>query len=175
MLSITNTIYLCYLNDSFRLMTTLLSYAAAASLQSCLTLCDPIDGSPPGSLVPGILQARTLEWVAICFSNAWEWKVKVKSLSHVWLFEIPWTVSYQDPVHGIFPGKSTGVGCHFLPPFCFIGKGNFKKFSQWFSFYWISSFINFIFLQSVSYCDCIAIREISLLQVSLQCESGLIK
>ena len=78
-------------------------------------------------------------------------------------------------VHGIFPGKSTGVGCHFLPPFCFIGKGNFKKFSQWFSFYWISSFINFIFLQSVSYCDCIAIREISLLQVSLQCESGLIK
>ena len=49
--------------------------------QSCLTLCDPIDGSPPGSAVPGILQARTLEWVAICFSNAWKWKVKVKSLS----------------------------------------------------------------------------------------------
>ena len=130
---------------------------------------------PTRLLGPWDSQARTLEWVAICFSNAWEWKVKVKSLSHVWLFEIPWTVSYQDPVHGIFPGKSTGVGCHFLPPFCFIGKGNFKKFSQWFSFYWISSFINFIFLQSVSYCDCIAIREISLLQVSLQCESGLIK
>ena len=54
--------------------------AAAKSLQSCPTLCDPMDGSPPGSPVPGILQARTLEWVAISFSNAWKWKVKVKSL-----------------------------------------------------------------------------------------------
>ena len=59
--------------------------AAAKSLQSCLTLCNPIDGSPPGSLVPGILQARTLEWVAISFSNAWKWKVEVKSLSRVQL------------------------------------------------------------------------------------------
>ena len=59
--------------------------AAAKSLQSCPTLCDPIDGSPPGSAVPGILQARTLEWVAISFSNAWKWKVKVKSLSRVQL------------------------------------------------------------------------------------------
>ena len=57
--------------------------AAAKSLQSCPTLCDPIDGSPPGSPVPGILQARTLEWAAIAFSNAWKWKVKVKSLSRV--------------------------------------------------------------------------------------------
>ena len=56
---------------------------AAKSLQSCLTLCDPIDGRPPGSPVPGILQARTLEWVAISFSNAWKWKVKGKSLSQV--------------------------------------------------------------------------------------------
>ena len=71
--------------------------AAAKSLQLCLTLCDPIDSSPPGSLVPGILQARTLEWVAISFSNAWKWKVKVKSLSHVWLFEIPRTAAYQAP------------------------------------------------------------------------------
>ena len=61
--------------------------AAAKSLQSCPTLCDPIDGSPPGSPVPGILQARTLEWVAIYFSNAWKWKVKVKSLSRFWPFE----------------------------------------------------------------------------------------
>ena len=53
--------------------------ATAKSLQSCPTLCDPIDGSPPGSPVPGILQARTLEWVAISFSNAWRWKVKVIS------------------------------------------------------------------------------------------------
>ena len=58
--------------------------AAAKSLQSCLTLCYPREGSPPGSPVPGILQARTLEWVAISFSNAWKWKVKVKSLSRVW-------------------------------------------------------------------------------------------
>ena len=71
--------------------------AAAKSLQSCLTLCDPIDGSPPGSSVHGILQARTLEWVAISFSNAWKWKVKVKSLSHVWLFTTPWTAVYQAP------------------------------------------------------------------------------
>ena len=71
--------------------------AAAKSLQSCLTLCDPIDGSTPGSPVPGILQARTLEWVAISFSNAWKWKVKVKSLSCVRLLATPWTAAYQAP------------------------------------------------------------------------------
>ena len=70
----------------------------AKSLQSCLTLCDPIDGSPPGSPVPRILQARTLEWVAISFSNAWKWKVKVKSLSRVWLLAIPWTAAHQAPL-----------------------------------------------------------------------------
>ena len=90
--------------------------AAAKSHQLCPTLCDPIDGSPPGSSIPGILQARTLEWVGISFSNAWKWKVKVKSLSHVWLFR----------THGLqpsrllhpweFPGKSTGVGCHCQNP-----------------------------------------------------------
>ena len=71
--------------------------AAAKSLQSCLTLCDPIDGSPPGSPVSGIFQARTLEWVAISFPNAWKWKVKVKSLSQVRLFATPWTAAYQAP------------------------------------------------------------------------------
>ena len=71
--------------------------AAAKSLQSCPTLCDPRDGSPPGSPVPEILQARTLEWVAISFSNAWKWKVKVKSLSRVWLLATPWTAAYQAP------------------------------------------------------------------------------
>ena len=71
--------------------------AAAKSLQSCPTLCDPIDGSPPGSPIPGTLQARTLEWVAISFSNEWKWKVKVKSLSHVRLFVTPWTAAYQAP------------------------------------------------------------------------------
>ena len=71
--------------------------AAAKSLQSCLTPCDPIDGSLPGSPVPGILQARTLEWVAISFSNAWKWKVKVKLLSLVQLLATPWTAAYQAP------------------------------------------------------------------------------
>ena len=76
-------------------------YAAAAvaakSLQSCLTLCDPMDGSPPGSPVLGILQARTLEWVAISFSNVWKWKVKGKSLRRVWLLATPLTTAYQAP------------------------------------------------------------------------------
>ena len=71
--------------------------AAAKSLQSCPTLCDPIDGSPPGSAIPGILQARPLEWVVISFSNAWKWKMKVKLLSCVWLFATPWTAAYQAP------------------------------------------------------------------------------
>ena len=71
--------------------------AAAKSFQSCLTLCDAIDGSLPGSPIPGILQARTLEWVAISFSNAWKWKVKVKSLSCVRPSATPWTAAYQDP------------------------------------------------------------------------------
>ena len=71
--------------------------AAAKSLQSCPTLCDPRDGSPPGSPVPGILQARIVEWVAISFPNAWKWEVKVKSLSHVWLLATPWTAAYQAP------------------------------------------------------------------------------
>ena len=73
------------------------SAAAAKSRQSCPTLCDPIDGSPPGSPIPGILQARTLEWFAISFSNAWKWKVKVKSLSPVWLLVTPWTAAHQAP------------------------------------------------------------------------------
>ena len=69
----------------------------AKSLQSCPTLCDPIDSSPPGSPVPGILQARTLEWVAISSSNAWKWKVKVKSLSLVQPLATPWTAAHQAP------------------------------------------------------------------------------
>ena len=88
--------------------------AAAKSLQSCPTLCDPRDGSPPGSPVPGILQARTLEWVAISFSNACKLKVKVKLLSHVRL----WRLHGLQPTRLLrpwdFPGKSTGVGCHCL-------------------------------------------------------------
>ena len=71
--------------------------AAAKLLESCPTLCDPIEGSLPGSPVPGILQARTLEWVAISFSNGWKWKMKVKSISHVRLLANPWTVAHQAP------------------------------------------------------------------------------
>ena len=93
---------------------TLKHAAAAKSLQSCPTLCDPRDSSPPGFPVPGILQARTLEWIAISFSNAWKWKIKVKSLSRVRLFETPWTAAYQAPLSMDFPGRSTGVGCHCL-------------------------------------------------------------
>ena len=74
-----------------------LSAAAAKSLQSCPTLCDPIDSSPLGSPVPGILQARTLEWVAISFSNAWKWKMKVKSLSRVRPSATPWSAAFQAP------------------------------------------------------------------------------
>ena len=69
--------------------------AAAKSLQSCPTLCDPIHGSPPGSPIPGILQARTLEWVAISLSNACKWKVKGKSLSRVRPLATPLTAAYQ--------------------------------------------------------------------------------
>ena len=71
--------------------------AAAKSLQLCPILCDPIDGSPPGSPIPGILQARILEWFAISLSNAWKWKVKVKWLSRVRLLATPWTAAYQAP------------------------------------------------------------------------------
>ena len=88
--------------------------AAAKSLQSCPTLCDLIDGSPPGSPIPGILQARTLEWVAISFSNAWKWKVKVKSLSRVWLFSDPMDCSPPGSSWD-FPGKSWDpCNCNFL-------------------------------------------------------------
>ena len=84
--------------------------AAAKLLQSCPTLCDPIDGSPPGSSVPGILQARTLEWVATSFSNAWKW-------SHSVVSDSSWPHGLQ-PTRLLrpwdFPGKSTGVGCHCL-------------------------------------------------------------
>ena len=84
-------------SDGNLMCTGLITAAAAKSLQLCLTLCDPIDVSPPGSPILGILQARTLEWVAISFSNAWKWKVKVKLLSRVQLLETPRTAAYQAP------------------------------------------------------------------------------
>ena len=92
-------------------------YAASPKLlQSCLTLCDPIDGSPPGSPIPGILQARTLEWIAISFSNEWKWKVKVKSLSRVWLVATPWTAAYQAPPSMGFPRQEYWSGVPLPSP-----------------------------------------------------------
>ena len=87
--------------------------AAAKLLQSCPTLCDPIDSSAPGSPIPGVLQARTLEWVAISFSNAWKWKVKVKSLSHVPLLATPWTAAYQAPLSMGFSRQEYWSGVPF--------------------------------------------------------------
>jgi len=97
----------CYLSDYKHPAA-----AAAKSLQSCPTLCDPIEGSPPGSTVLGILQPRTLEWVAISFSNAWKWKMKVKSLSRVRLLATPWTAAHQAPLS---MGFSRQVYCSGVP------------------------------------------------------------
>ena len=94
-----------------------LAAAAAKSLQSCPTLWDPIGGSPPGSTVLGILQTRTLEWVAISFSNAWKWKVKGKSLSPVWLFSTPWTAAYQAPPSMGFSRQEYWSGVPLPSPF----------------------------------------------------------
>ena len=94
--------------------------AAAKSIQLCATLCDPIDGSPRGSPVPGILQARTLEWVAIAFSNAWKWKVKVKSLSRVWLLTTPWTAAYQAPPSMGVSRQEYWNGLPLASPICLL-------------------------------------------------------
>ena len=111
-----------------------MQYAAAAakSLQLCLTLYDPRNSSPPGSPVPGILQARILAWVAISFSNAWKWKVKVKLLSRVWLIVTPWTTAYQAPHPCDFPGESTEVGCHrlLLMQYESLSKDSVREFSD---------------------------------------------
>ena len=100
--------------------TTLLCMPAAAakSLQLCLTLYNPIDDSPPGSCVSGILQARILEWVAISFSNAWKWKAKVKSLSHAWLLATPWTAAYQAPQSMGFSRQEYWSGLPLASPLC---------------------------------------------------------
>ena len=90
--------------------------AAAKSLQSCPTPCDLIDGSPPGSAVPGILQARTLEWAAIPFSSAWKWKVKVKSLSCVRLPATPWTAAHQAPLAVGFSRQESWSGLPLPSP-----------------------------------------------------------
>ena len=116
------------------LMMTSTAAAAAKSLQSCPTLCDPIDGSPPGSPVPGILQAKTLEWVAISFSSAWKWKVKVKSLSHVWLLALRssnnhagWSISLGWPYSWSFQATWQA---HCMKDSPSSNQGKFIKYSN---------------------------------------------
>ena len=104
--------------------------AAAKSLQSCLTLCNPIDGSPPGSFVPGILQARTMEWVAISFSNAWKWRVKVKSLRCVRLFSTTWTAAYQAPLSMGFSRQEYWSGLPLPSPSLYPFKCRVPKNSK---------------------------------------------
>ena len=101
--------------------------AAAKSLQSCPTLCDPMDSSPPGSPVPGILQARTLEWVAISFSNASKWKVKVKSLSCVQLLATSWTAAYQAPLSMGFSRQEYWSGVPLPSPDNAITISNYEQ------------------------------------------------
>ena len=112
--------------------------AAAKSLQSCPTLCDPIDGSPLGSSVPGILQARTVEWVAISFSNAWKWKVKVKSLSRAWLLVTPWTAAYQAPPSMGFSRQEYWSGVPLPSPTALLTpwfQTSLLQNCKWISFY----------------------------------------
>ena len=108
-----------YFTSKYSSLLNLFAAAAAKSLQSCPTLCDPMDGSPPGSTVPGILQARTLEWVAISLSNAWKWKVKVKSLGRVRLLVTPWTAAHQAPPSMGFSGQEYWSGVP-LPVYCLL-------------------------------------------------------
>ena len=105
--------------------------AAAKLLQSCPTLCNPIDGSPPGSPVPGILQARTLEWVAIFFSNAWKWKVKVKSLSRVRPSATPWTAAFQALLSMGFARQEYWSGVPLTSPFTILVSANWINSVQW--------------------------------------------
>ena len=98
--------------------------AAAKSLQSCPTLCDPMDGSPPGSLIHGILQARTLEWVASSFSNVWKWELKVKSFSRIRLLAIPWAAAYQAPPSMGFSRQEYWSGLPLPSP-----SNNFKAYT----------------------------------------------
>ena len=107
-----------YISSVLESRTYCLFAAAAKSLQSCSTLCNPIDGSPPGCPIPGILQARTLEWVAISFSNSLKWKMKVKSLSRVWLLATPWASAHQAPPSMGFSRQEYWSGVPLPSPYC---------------------------------------------------------
>ena len=124
---------------------------AAKSLQSCLTLWDPVYGSPPGSPGPGILQARTLEWVAISSSNAWKWKVKVKLLSHVRFLVTPWTAAHQAPRSMGFSRQEYWSGVPLPSPstYFIIYKLNTNSLESSFSKWQVSKALEFIF-QTIS-------------------------
>ena len=130
--------------------------AAAKSLQSCPTLCDPKDGSPPGSPVPGILQERTLEWVAISFSNAWKWKVKVKSLSHVRLCATLWTAAHQAPSSMGFSRQEYWSGVPLPSPSVVL--------------HLVNSSLNKIQFNQLPCYACLCAKHVSLLVVSLLCD-----
>ena len=126
--------YFCFIIE-FRQCDSATATATAKSLQSCPTLCDTIDGSPPGSPVPGILQARILEWVAISFSNAWKWKMKVKLLSCVRLVVTPWTAAFQAPPPLGFSRQEYWSGVPLPSLSVTLGKDNLytllDSFTQW--------------------------------------------
>ena len=105
--------------------------AAAKLLLSCPTLCDPKDGSPPGSPVPGSLRARTLEWVASSFSSAWKWKVKVKLLSCVRLLTTPWTAAYQAPLSMGFSRQEYWSGVPLPSPRASLSQEQFQQRGLW--------------------------------------------
>ena len=119
----------------------LLCHAAAAkSLQSYPTLWDPMDCSLLGFSIYGILQARTLEWVAISFSNAWKWKVKVRSLSHVWLLVTPWTAAYQGLPSLEFSRQQYWSEVPLPSPCCVIWQFYFQVFKKSYGLLWLYQF-----------------------------------
>ena len=126
--ALNNHVYLLNTGTLLIFITCACHWAAAESLQSCLTLCDPIDGSPPGCPIPGILQARTLDWVAISFSNGWKWKVRVKSLSPVRPSATPWTAAFQAPPSMGFSRQEYWSGVPLPSPnLCLV----FHEFGLW--------------------------------------------
>ena len=135
---------------------------AAKLLQSCPTLCDPTDGSPPGSPIPGILQAQTLEWAALSFSNAWQWKVKVKSLSHVRLLANPWTAAHQAPLPMGFSRQEDWSGVPSPSPSSYFYLSN------------IMWHITDLFFDMLSFQDytCLKGRRHLLQSESLQCSAA---
>ena len=142
-LSLPFPIYLPKTMSLFWLLSMKVSstYASAGAmlLQSCPSLCDPIDGSPPGSPVPGILQAKTLERVAIAFSNAWKWKVKVKSLSCVPM-ATPWTAAYQAPLSMGFSRQEYWSGVPLPSPSTYARKEQKQNLTEY-TFWCLDSFV----------------------------------